>query len=222
MSKNEKKSETEISKFVSVSLNHNENFLKKHEEAKEVYNTCLQIVNDTIDIESKKLKSYFSNYQRGIPSFIATIQISAYEIVYNLLLGNVPGTYFAMRKLLEGSVDITIASLRFPDEKFSRCMERVNELRLRFDAKCDKLLPSWCNDNTKKKAKQLWHHTSTWAHVSGITRKFAEKIEEQKAFKPFPYPGSLALPHEYSEDDLSELKEMGGRLKALTRHIFSY
>ena len=151
-------------------------------------------------------------------AYLTCVQIGAYEILYNLLLGNLPGAYYAMRKVLEGAVDITISYLKFPNKNLYDSMKKIRQRYHKFGKKC-KFLRSHCGAETMEKARELWELTSNWIHAGSLAKKFVEKIIEKVGGEGethiLPFPGSLAIPHDYDSDDVEELRELQKHLQTL-------
>ena len=70
-----------------------------------------------------------------------------------------------------------------------------------------------------EKARELWELTSNWIHAGSLAKKFVEKIIEKVRKEGethiLPFPGSLAIPHDYDSDDVEELRELQKHLQTL-------
>jgi len=199
--------------YITKVMRENEEFLRKN--AKEAYEEVIELINDAIDNVGLAVKSTESRkdyIERSMAFFTYhTLMPFSYAIYVDLLAGNVPACFMELRLMLESLVKCYLADSRYSEETFFQ--ERIELLEREMEQ--EKLSTSKLMKELGKKLGAengfvaLWGKLSQdWVHTKGITDKVVGHVIERSDVPPW----ALAIPMNYTENDLGTMEELFNRI----------
>jgi len=197
-----------------------ENYDFVREKADETYTEVIELINDAIDYlaaEIQKGKSKDDYVKDPMLFFIVHILMpQSYAIHTDLLMGNLPACFMELRLMLEAMVKCYFASLH-PDKNlfFELKIISLEDWLSKQNISTSKFLEEIGKEiGVKRELVALWGKLSRdWIHPRGIVERIVNKVVE-KADVP---PWALAIPMNYTENDLDDINELRKRVSQFRR-----
>jgi len=190
-------------------IKENEKFL--YQNAKQIYDEVIELVNDSIDflgfiVKNRQIKARHTNWAICFFSQHVLMPFSC-AIYVNFLIGNLPVCFTQLRLLTESLAKCFYADLKFCSHLFFMTklelleleMERQNISISQLMREIDRIL------KIRTQFLDLWKGLSYWVHAKGIVERTVSSIVEGKNVPSW----ALVLPINYSQDDINEIQELG-------------
>jgi len=190
-------------------IRENEKFL--YQNAKQIYDEVIELVNDSIDflgfiVKNREIKARYANWAICFFSQHVLMPFSC-AIYVSFLIGNLPVCFTQLRLLIESLAKCFYADLKFCSHLFFLTklelleleMERQNISISQLMREIDRIL------KIRTQFLDLWKGLSYWVHAKGIVERTVSSIVEGKNVPSW----ALVLPINYSQDDINEIQELG-------------
>lgn len=188
-------------------MRQNEAFLRQN--AEETYYEVVELINDAIDnflIAGKKNPEDYAKY--SMIFFLHHILMPfSYAIHVDILTGNIPACFMALRLMLESLVKCYLADLKYPDQTFFQ--ERLKLLE------AEGLSTSKLMKELRRKLGlenyfvALWGKLSQdWIHTTGIMDRVVAQVVEKSDVPSW----ALVIPMNYAESDFDTIIELRNRI----------
>ena len=200
-------------KLLEETIRENDKFLE--ENAKEVYNEVISLIEDSIE----NIRKYSYRYDISTDPmhfFLKFSILRSYSILLNFLSGNLPSCFYDLRLMLETLSICYIAGKEYPEDMFffDKIKGIEEKLKSQKNQKCkgfslSKLMKKF-GEEVSGDPKALYHKISdNWIHIIQYIKRFAEHIMEGGKI-----PSFMILPIvTYDKDDLEYIKKLGQYLK---------
>jgi hypothetical protein len=190
-------------------MRENEEFL--HKRAKKTCKEVVELINDAIDNVQLAVKSAESRkdyIERSMAFFTYhSLMPFSYAIYMDLLSGNVPMCFMELRLMLESLVKCYLADSKYPERTFFRDKLELLEQENLSTSKLMKELGEKLG--AKNDFVALWGKLSQdWVHTKGIADKVVGYVIEKGDMPPW----ALAIPINYTENDLDNIDRLRNRI----------
>lgn len=139
------------------------------------------------------------------------IMPTAYGVLTDLLLGNLPAYFMQLRLIVEASAKALATDYVAEFKEISLySIEALEQYKVSTSKFLKEILPEVIGKEAANETLKLWSKLSrNWLHFRGIAQKLRERIETYG----FPPSYSIVLPIKYDEEDKKDLQELTKRIK---------
>jgi hypothetical protein len=181
--------------------------------AEEAYTEVVNLASDAIDYFGFAVKDGKSQEDRVSLYLERSMAFFFHHVLWpfscaihtDVLTGNLPACFMELRLMLESLAKCYLADSKYPAQAFFQERLRLLEEEKR---SISKLMEDFGERLGLDFAAPLWHKLSRdWVHTKGVMDKFVSQMEKSNVPR-----WALAIPVNYTENDLDTLDELRKRI----------